>query len=88
MLTCTHDSLHSRLLQTARHIAQVLNVSVCKDWNIHCLPAAKHNKHQTIPNVPHVDRNVKLYECSILNAVTETHNNRDLEGCVQRWRLT
>lgn len=71
-LTCTHDSLHSRLLQTAGHIAQVLNVSICKHWNVHCLPAAKHTsiKH------PHVDRNAMCHEYLNFSGMTETHNKR------------
>lgn len=70
--TCTHDSLHSCLVQTAGHITQVLNVSICKHWNVHCLPAAKH----TSTKRPHVDRNAMCHEYSNLSGVTETHNKR------------
>lgn len=39
--TCAHDSLHSRLLNAALHVTQVLNVAICKHWNIYRLPAAQ-----------------------------------------------
>lgn len=45
LLTCTHNSLHSRLLNAALHITQVLNVAICKHWNIYCLPVAQHRKN-------------------------------------------
>lgn len=51
--TCTHDPLHSCLLDAAQHITQVLDVAVCKHGNIYHLPGTKPaQKNRTSKEIP------------------------------------
>lgn len=37
-LTCTHDALHTRVLDAALHVPQALDVPIGKHGDSHCLP--------------------------------------------------
>lgn len=55
--TCAHDPVHARLLNAALHVAQVLNVAICKHGDVYRLPAAGKN---TIGNYMNLHRsNIK-----------------------------
>lgn len=48
LLTCTHDPLHTRVLDTPLHILQAPDIPICKHRDSHSLPVGGRERSLTL----------------------------------------